>query len=213
MTSKIVIVGITNMKEDRICISGYDLNRSRFLRPLLPYCHITIDFLNRFNKTISLGSVVDLELIGNFKSGNKPHCEDVDINPQSVSIVDGMTKKDFKQFLLTVSDICLEDIYGNDLELIKGQPVVPEGAGLRSLGVIVCRRCTTYKSHLGRIRCDIVDKSGGEYRNIPVVARDEWAKPIGEFRDVPIRMGLSRLWKKDDMEEPYYWVHVSALIV
>lgn len=73
MIARLVIVGITNMKDDRICISGYDLLKNRFLRPLLPQNHITGDFLNRFNETIHLGSVVEVELVGPPKIYNRPH--------------------------------------------------------------------------------------------------------------------------------------------
>ena len=213
MIIKLVIVGITNMKEDRICISGYDINNNRFLRPLLPHSHITTDFLTRFNESIHLGSLVNIELVSSPKINNKPHCEDVEINPDSVKVIGKMVQRKYKEFLISISDDSIEGIYGEDLELLNGQPVLPEDSGVRSLGVIVCRKCSVYHNHLGRTRCGVTDKSGAEYRNIPVVSRDEWARPLGEFVNVPLRMGLSRLWKKEGMEESFYWVHVSAIVV
>lgn len=213
MITKLAIIGITNMKEDHICISGYDLNKKRFLRPLMPQGRILVSFLSRFNDTINLGSIVEVELVGTPKIDNKPHCEDVEINPQTVKVLGRLKHTELKDFLISISDIRLEDIYGEDLELVGGQPVLPEHSGLRSLGVIVCRKCFVYQNHLGRIRCDFTEQSGAEYRNIPVVARDEWAKPLGSFADVPLRMGLSRLWKKEGTEVPYYWVHISAIVV
>ena len=35
---------------------------------------------------------------------------------------------------------------------------------------------------------------------------------LGKFNNIPVRISLTRLWKKPDEEESYYWVQVSNVI-
>ncbi len=203
-----IITGITNMKDDRICISCYEETNKRYIRPLLKHNHLRVNFLSEYN--VSLGTKISLSYTEVHTP--PPHIEDVWIDLNSVTVLDQFTKTQFKDFITSISDNCVEDIFGYEIELISGQPVVPDGFGRKSLGAIVCRNCSVYQDQYGKLRCDLIDVKGREYRHIPVVARDEWVCPQGTFSHIPIRLSLSRLWQKKGMEESFYWLQVSGVI-
>ncbi len=213
MRCKIIITGITNMSEGHICFSGYDVQTRKYIRPILPGSHILESFLHSYNDTIALGSTIELQLLYSETKALPPHIEDNPFDLSSISVLDSMSKPQFQQFLSSFADETVESIFGYEIELINGQPILPEGSGHRSLGSIICRNCTVYLDHMGKARCDFIDQSGCEYRHLPIVGRDEWIKKPGIYKGIPIRLSLTRLYKKDDHSEPVYWMLVSGVIV
>ncbi|MCK9336123.1 MAG: hypothetical protein M0Q99_12525 [Candidatus Cloacimonetes bacterium] len=141
-----------------------------------------------------------------------PHIEDKAFDPSTVKVLDSMTRDQFSSFIESIADESVESIFGYEIELINGQPILPEGSGARSLGAIMGRKCSIYSDHIGKSRCDFVDQSGCEYRHLPIVGRDEWVKKPGNYQNVPIRLSLTRLFQKSDESEPVYWMQVSGVI-
>lgn len=212
MICRIVITGITNMSVGYICISGYDMSARKYIRPIIPGSHIAESFLSSHNSPIELGSTVELDLSYTETQASPPHIEDKSFDPSTVKVLDSMTRVQFRSFIESIADESVESIFGYELELTNGQPILPEGSGARSLGAIMGRKCSIYNDHMGKSRCDFVDQSGCEYRHLPIVGRDEWVKKTGNYQDVPIRLSLTRLFQKDDESEPVYWMQVSGVI-
>lgn len=211
MKMQIIITGITNMKDDYICVSGYDIEKGVYRRPLLMGSRLSSSFLNQLSGFICIGSQIEFELIPPPHIATPPHREDIWIDSDSVVLVRQMEYSLFREFIHTIVDEDIVSIYGHEIELLDGQPVLPKGYGEKSLGAIICRKCSVYNDYMGKTRCDLVDRSGSMYRKIPVVARDEFYKKLGEYADIPLRMGLSRPFRKTNQEEEYCWVHVSAV--
>jgi len=212
MICRIVITGITNMSVGYICISGYDMSTRRYFRPIIPGSHIAELFLSSHNSPIELGSTVELDLSYTETQASPPHIEDKAFDPSTVKVLDSMTRDQFSSFIESIADESVESIFGYEIELINGQPILPEGSGARSLGAIMGRKCSIYSDHIGKSRCDFVDQSGCEYRHLPIVGRDEWVKKPGNYQNVPIRLSLTRLFQKSDESEPVYWMQVSGVI-
>ena len=212
MICRIIITGITNMSIGYICVSGYDMAARKYIRPIIPGSHIMESFLSSFNTPIDLGSTIELDLSYTETLASPPHIEDNPFDTSTVKVLDSMTRVQFRSFIESIADDSVESIFGYEIELINGQPILPEGSGTRSLGAIMGRKCTVYCDHMGKSRCDFVDQSGYEYRHLPIVGRDDWIKKPGNYLDVPIRLSLTRLFQKDDDSEPVYWMQVSGVI-
>lgn len=206
-----IISGITNMRDKHICVSANDMQSGVFVRPLLTTSRLTVDFLTRPGGCLRVGSQVEFEVLSGLHKPIAPHCEDIWINPDNIKILAHMDYPRFKEFVAGIADHDVCAIYGPGLELLDGQPVVPPDCGKRSLGAIICRECTVYIDHTGKTRCDVIDKTGCLYRKIPVVARDECFRREGVYRDIALRMGLSRPYRKSEHDEEYCWVHVSGV--
>lgn len=211
MKTQAIITGITNMKDDFICVSAYDMDKRLFVRPLLVGSRLSSCFLSQFNDRICIGTQIEFDIVPPPHAPLPPHCEDTWIDPSSVLVKRQMAYPQFRDFVCSIVDNDITAIYGYGVELLDGQPVLPPESGERSLGAIICRKSTVYSDYMGKTRCDITDRSGSIYRKIPVVARDEQYKKIGEYTNIPIRMGLSRPYRKSIHDEEYCWVHVSAI--
>lgn len=212
MKKQIVITGITNMSHDHICMSGYDASYHRYWRPILPGSQLSESFLNSFNAPIQLGSTIEMDFATIGENAKPPHIEDVPFDASSVRVVDSMTRIQFRDFVSSIADASVEAVFGYEIELYDGQPILPQGSGIRSLGAIIARKCSVYLDHLGKARCDFIDKTGCEYRHLPIVGRDAWIKIPGNYLDVPIRLSLSRLYQKDNDSEPVCWMQVSGVL-
>lgn len=212
MICRIVITGITNMSIGHICISGYEMSDRKYIRPIIPGSHILESFLSSHKSPIELGSTIELDLSFSNTLAQPPHIEDNPFDPPTVKVLESMTRDQFCNFIASIAEDSVESIFGYEIELINGQPILPEGTGARSLGAIIGRKCSVYCDHMGKARCDFVDQSGCEYRHLPIVGRDEWVKKPGNYLDIPIRLSLTRLFQKDDDSEPVYWMQVSGVI-
>lgn len=212
MKKRIIITGITNMKEGNVCISGYDLSAGEYVRPLLPGSQIPESFLALYDKVIALGSTLDLDCCP-VPAARPPHIEDNSFEPNSVKVIASMSQTQYQDFIRSIADENVESIFGYEIDFHRGQPILPKGAGERSLGAIVCRECRVYVDHNDKTRCDLIDGSGCEYRHLPVVGRDEWVRQPGTHANIPVRLSLSRLFQKDDQSEPAFWMQISGVIV
>ena len=52
MKIELIIIGLTDMKDQYRCISGYDIAKKRYLRPLLKGSRIDSNFVNQVTKKI-----------------------------------------------------------------------------------------------------------------------------------------------------------------
>ena len=212
MLKQIIITGITNMSESFICISGFDREEKKYIRPVLSKGQLTEQFLSDYNDKIELGSILELDFIPPISAASPPHIEDTLFHQFSGKVLDKRNKKQFQEFIVSIADRSVEDIFGYEIELIKGQPVLPQGTGNRSLGTIICRKCNVVIDYSRKARCDFIDQFGNEFRHLPITGRDEWIKKPGNYTNVPVRLSLTRLFQKDKNSEPFYWLQVSGVI-
>lgn len=212
MMKKVTICGITDMADDRVCIGGYDFNTHQFIRIMENNHHLTSQCLLNPNKLIATGSIATLNISEQQPIKVPPHIEDTNIILQSSEVIKKLNRDQLYPLFRNESSRSLTDIFGTGIESIGGHPVIPEGMVSRSMGLLLGRECEIYLDHQMKKRCNIIDCSGAEYRNIPVSARDEIDSPLGSFINSLIFVGLTRLWKKDTLSEPYYWMIVPCLL-
>ena len=210
MKIDLIITGLTNMKDDYRCISGYDFVKKRFLRPLLNNNRIDVNFASQHLKEIKMFRQTTFE-VDEFFNAQAPHSEDFYVKYDIIKSVDIYDKKQIDLFLRDIADESVQNVYGDFIEIIDGYPIVPMNLGKRSLGVVIAKRCKVYQNDKGRTRVDFSDQSGYELKNVPCVAHDAEYKINGIYNDIPIRLGLTRLWKKDGMTEPAYWIQISGI--
>jgi len=214
MNISLIMMGLTDMKGEFRCISGYHKEKSKYFRPLLnPKNGRRIDhnFCTQITKEIKLFIEATFEVESFFDNPESPHIEDFYISRLIEVKEIFQSRKQIKDFLHQISDSSIKSVYGDFIEIINGSPVVPEDCGHRSLGTIVAKSCKVYKNNLGRVRVDIIDQTGYQLNNLPCVAHDMEYKKVGKYNNIPVRLGLTRLWKKDKMDEEYYWIQISEV--
>ena len=124
MKIQAIITGITNMKNDNICISAYDADKRAFIRPLLVGSRLSSSFLSRFNGLIRIGTQIEFDVVPPPHEPIPPHSEDTWIEPNSVIIKHQLDYPQFKDFISSIVDKDITSIYGYGVELLDGQPVV-----------------------------------------------------------------------------------------
>jgi len=211
MKIALIITGLTDMKGDYRCISGYDRDNQRYLRPLLSNARIDHDFTFQKCGEIKLFSKVTFRIDSFIDKPIPPHIEDFYIHYELSNVEDTFGSSEIKNFFFQIADPSIKVVYGNYIEIANGYPVIPKGCGNRSLGTIISKRCKVYKNDRGRVRVDFIDQTGYQLNNVPCVAHDSEYKTEGIYENAPIRLGLTRLWKKEGMEEEFYWIQVSGI--
>lgn len=210
MTLKLVITGITMMHGDDRCISGYSLEEKRYYRPCLPMAHFKESLLVGYGKEFGVFSEVVFK-VQNVIPPEPPHIEDINVYPGIVSVRNFLSGKQQIEFLHGIADKSIVSIYGDYIESVENHFVIPEDCGKRSLGTIIAKKCKLYLDNKGKTRVDVQDQTGYEMRNLPCVARDAEYRPLGLFHDIPVRLSLTRAWKKEDMDEAFYWIQCSGV--
>jgi len=76
---------------------------------------------------------------------------------------------------------------------------------------VIAKKCKVYVNSQGWTRVDLCDKTGYELNNVPCVAHDGEYRSPGVYSDIPIRLGLTRLWKKDGLDELTHWIQISGV--
>ncbi|GJQ31180.1 MAG: hypothetical protein HBSAPP04_00190 [Ignavibacteriaceae bacterium] len=212
MSLEVIITGITLMKDEWRCISGYAPGTGKYFRPCIKGTHITEGFLANRPRSIEVFSRVVFTTEGDANTP-PPHSEDVYVSTGQILVKEPVAEPDSIPFLHSIADEGLVSIYGDYIEHFDNHFVVPTDCGHRSLGTIIARKCKCYLDPAGKTRIDLQDKTGFEVRNIPCVARDLQFRPTGTFTDVPVRMSLSRAWRRKENEDEYYWLQCSGVFV
>ncbi len=177
MIIKLRITGITKMKDDRICISGYDSITQKYYRPILEAGGLTSSFLNQYNPKISIFSLVTFTVIDSNIEPQKPHIEDIIVSKESIMVENDMISIfDQNDFLKSISDNSIEDVFGDFIEVHDDHYVVLDECGKRSLGTIICQNCNVYKDANNNVRVNLIDQTGFELTNVKCVSYDDSAK-------------------------------------
>lgn len=134
----VLILDVTRMKEDKICIAGlyHEPEKGyREIRPVPPFGNIHIDFLNlRSGETVEPFTVLKLKL--KRQAGSPPHTEDVvfeDRYAGSVKFVKKSTPEKCRKILESISSASLGEIFG---EKLVANRFIYECEGAASLGCL-----------------------------------------------------------------------------
>lgn len=211
MSLEIRITGITCMSEDRICMSGYDIEEKKYFRPIVLNEKLTNNFLMNDAGIISIFSLVTFEKSKESIHSPAPHIEDILITKSILNITNDLVGNNKKQFLIDIADKSIEDVFGDYIEVVNGNPVVLIGGGKRSLGTIIASSCEVFKDQHSNTRVNLVDKTGYEVKNIKCVAYNNEYSKIGKYKNIPVRISLTRQWKKSGDDEAFYWIQVSGV--
>jgi|TARA_B100001971_G_scaffold52719_1_gene47840 hypothetical protein len=212
MNINLRITGITSMKDSRICMSGYNMETQMYYRPILPDQHLTNTFLHQPNGDISLFSLVTFEKSNIDVDENPPHIEDFPITGKVIDINNNLINYDEqKTFLRKIADKTIADVFGHYIDVVDNHPVVLLDCGKRSLGTIVSPDCKVYLDQNGNTRVDVKDQTGYQLQNVKCVAFDKEYSNVGQYKNIPVRISLSREWTKPGHSESYYWIQVSGI--
>lgn len=211
MNISLIMMGLTDMKGEFRCISGYNNEQKKYFRPLFKNGRIDHNFCTQTSKEIKLFREVTFEVENFFNNPQTPHIEDFYMR-RIIDVKDVFKSGDeIEGFLHQISDPDIKSVYGSFIEIENRCPVIPKACGKRSLGTIIAKSCRVFKDVNGRVRVDLIDQTGYELKNVPCVAHDIEYKDVGEYDNIPIRLGLTRLWKKDGMDEDYHWIQISEV--
>jgi hypothetical protein len=83
--------------------------------------------------------------------------------------------------------------------------------GKRSLGTIVSPYCKVSLDEYGNARVNFKDQTGYQLSNVKCVAYHDVYRKVGEYNNIPVRISLSRAWKKPGHNEYYYYIQVSGV--
>ena len=207
------ITGITRMKDNRICMSGYSDEKGKYFRPLLRNEHLTESDLFYHRDRIKLFDSVIFQLDPTTSNVVAPHIEDQHIIEIIDYKIDRINSKEEQiNYLKEIADSSINSVFGDFIDIIDGHPVVLPDCGLRSLGTIISPKCEVFLDNRGSYRVNFQDQTGHRLEYVKCVAYDsEYAKE-GQYKNIPVRISLTRLWKKTNDSESYYWVQVSNIV-
>ncbi len=211
---RLIITGITRMKDDRVCVSGIDPETWRFVRPVYPIGgYLTRDFIMiGTRRSVIHFDVVEMEFT-NYKPDQIHHTEDWLINERFTPKYIGHYKEE------NIIKILRYMAVSNLEEAIVAQD--------SSLFIVDVKRMTRiWHEHYEKfkVRINFEDKSGNLFEGIPatdllLLAKVRWCvekKRINYAQEMVrkfngnqhkyIRISLTRLFRCQ------YWKQVTGLI-
>ncbi|MBU4221196.1 MAG: hypothetical protein KKA10_06180 [Euryarchaeota archaeon] len=222
---RIVITDLSRMKEDRVCIFGFDEKR-RHIRPVIPHIGINEGYIfdNENRQIIKPFAEVEFDFIRPLPE--PPHSEDWEINTAyKPKLIRNLSENESKRFLEEILDESLIAIFE---ESIQNHRYIITG-GSRSIGTIRIKEVLSvnYSVKQGddyEYRITFSDMNGKVYNNLPITDcafrkhcdnQRFQGKKIGQINhdlneifnqcDLFLRVGLSRRFQE------FYWLLVSGV--
>jgi len=220
---RIVVNHLTRMMKGYICAAGIDEETGEHVRPVLPGMRLRADLLEERGGPFNMAALVDLGRTD--PCGNAPETEDVEFHPAVAARVRILSGEEFWKLLRSVSESCLGDVFGSELERVGNTLAIQQGRGVVSLGCIAPRRAPTLAiDRFERIRALVAD--GESYYDLPVTdlrlyendhqsPRETVVADIGErlARGVPVivSVGVTRAFAAREGEAALHWLQVNNL--
>jgi hypothetical protein len=211
------------MMKGYVCAAGIDPETQEHVRPVLPGMRLRTGILEEQGGPFSMAALVDLG--ETHPCGNAPETEDVEFHPSLAAKVRTLPGQEFWTLLRSVSESCLGDVFGSELESVGHTLAIEEGKGVVSLGCLAPKRPPTLAiDRFDRIRALVAD--GEIYYDLPVTdvrlyendhqsPRQGIVAGIGErmARGVPVivSVGVTRAFAVRDGEPPLHWLQVNNL--
>lgn len=221
---RIVITDLSRMKEDRVCIFGFDEKR-RHIRPVIPHIGINEGYIfdNENKQIIKPFAEVEFDFIRPLPE--PPHSEDWEINTAyKPKLIRNLSENESKRFLEEILDESLNAIFE---ESIQNHRYITTN-GRRSIGTIRINEVLSLNFSIKQggnyeYRMTFSDMNGDIY-NLPITDLafrkhcdnqrfqgkkidqiNHDLKEIFNQCDLFLRVGLSRRWKG------FYWLLVSGV--
>lgn len=222
--TRIVITDLSRMKEDRVCIFGFD-EKKRHIRPVIPYIGINEAYIldNENKQIIKPFAEIEFDFIRPLPE--PPHMEDCEINTEyKPKLIRNLPENESKRFLEDILDESVNAIFG---ESIQNHRYIITG-GSRSIGTIKINEVLTVNYSIKQsdkfdYRITFSDMKGEIY-NLPITdfafrkhcddqisqgkkieQINQDLKEIFNYGDLFLRVGLSRRWQE------FYWLLVSGV--
>jgi len=211
-----VVTGLTRMNQGRICMSVYDTDLNRYLRPIPPN--------NRYSdqdlQLLTLFSVVNLNQDNRIHLIQAPHTEDFPVTNQHLQPVRMLTRVEQLTLLRGISVQSTYDIFGfqGQEPILKQRGIrnyVLPGSGTRSLGTVTANTVRVYYNY-GRIKVDFTDTVGNTFTDIPFVCNenidpDELTLQLRRSREKYVRLSLARQFRPNNWDFDACFLQVSCI--
>ena len=220
---RIVVNHLTRMMKGYICAAGIDPDTQTHIRPVLPGMRLRANLLEPLGGPFNMAALVDLG--ETHPCGNAPETEDVEFLPARAARVRTLAGEEFWKLLLSVSESCLGEVFGSELERVGHTLAIEEGRGVVSLGCIAPKRAPTLAiDRFDRIRALVADEAS--YFDLPVTdlrlyendyqsPRERLVENVGErlARGVPVivSVGVTRPFAAREGEPALHWLQVNNL--
>lgn len=216
--SNIVITDVTHFKNEQlICVAGIDIDAGECVRPVTPDYLTTVC---RKELNIMPGAI----LSGRFQfwNNNKPHIEDA--RYENLKFERFCSNDEFRKILENSLSENIED--GFSVQLSVNQKHVPVSdnpiQSLITISINPKSICIFQDAGFGkkRIKAHFIDKSGKEYRFIPVNDLGYYEKEYDfdkvnfvtrSQQEVFLRIGLGRFYKNPYDDRAGYWIQVNGI--
>jgi len=220
---RIVVNHLTRMMKGYICAAGIDTETQAHIRPVLPGMRLRANLLEPLGGPFNIAALVDLG--ETHPCGNAPETEDVEFQPARAAKVRTLPGEEFWKLLSSVSESCLGDVFGSELERVGHTLAIEQGRGVVSLGCIAPKRAPALAiDRFDRIRALVSDEAS--YYDLPVTdlrlyendhqsPRERLVEDVGErlARGVPVivSVGVTRPFAVHDGEPALHWLQVNNL--
>ncbi|MBN9390573.1 MAG: hypothetical protein J0I20_21260 [Chloroflexi bacterium] len=220
---RIVVNHLTQLNPGFICVAGLDLETRQHVRPRLRQNNLPTAYLTKNGGYFELGAMLDLDWVE--KAPVAPEIEDVRFNPRRVKVLPRGTPGYFWNFLKSVARPHLPAIFGPDLQSLDYSAVVPESKGMASLGCLYLERLPELILNTrGRPRLSLNDPPfklnlpvtdfrfyDGTPERLNQAAFEQANALIRQGGPAILSVGLSRAWRKNEIDPAYHWLQVNNL--
>ncbi|MDC7729668.1 hypothetical protein ACTFSO_18905 [Bacillus cereus group sp. MYBK120-1] len=205
-----VVTGLTRMNGGRVCMSLYDREAGRYLRPLKG---VNTNFTETDLRNIELFSIVNV-IESNIQLNTvNPHVEDVVVNQIIYSQPNKfLSDQEIKYFLAAISSMSVNDLFGYNeqgeanLVLDNRNWGLRPNTGVCSLGTVEVEWYEVYRDYWNKVRIDFIDKDGAKYNHVPLVMKatnEDIESLIGEYDGNDFDFAYLRL----SLARPYHLKH------
>ncbi len=212
-----VVTGLTRMSHGRICLSVYDTNLNRYLRPIPPNNKYSEEDLRH----LTLFSVVNLNHDNRIHLIQAPHTEDFPVTNQQLQPVRTLNRVEQLMLLRQISLQSVYNIFGfqNQEPILKQRWIrnyVLPGTGIRSLGTVAANRVRLYYDNYNKIRVNFTDTSGNTFIEVPFVSNeninpDQFTLQLNNCIEKYVRLSLARPFRPENWDFEACFLQVSCI--
>lgn len=219
---RIIVNHLTRMQPGYICVAGVDVSSGKHIRPVVGG-RVTRDLLACYGGPFDVATLVDLGPVE--PVGHAPEVEDHSFIRSNVRKVNDVAPNNFWNFLKSVAQKQLKDIFGPELQQNGRTCALPLGTGLASLGCLKpVGRCHMYRDGFDSLRLQFTD---GDLHVSPAVTdirlyEDDQITPkipvivdiqrrISEGVDIILSVGITRAWQKPNDTQERHWLQVNGI--
>lgn len=224
MSRRVLLLDITAMAGDAVCVAGIDLKSGQQIRLNEP--QPTRGMISRWN--LGPGDVIRVD-VRPLRPSRPPHAEDCKWNPRSLRKEGAMPFPDMVDLVRRTAYTSIHDAFGAATATgTRRSHGWEAGKGRRSLATLAVRSIRAERDSSGKIRFALRDQSGAMFDAIPfqdllvrrhavscVDCRGDHLRQIqAEFDadDAIVRVGLTRPFQARDDDVPVCWLQITNIL-